>query len=77
MVVCWAIWWGCGVQVWRVGVFVIRVRKNVKKPCKHWFTGLVVVDSHLVSTQIIYSRFVILAEVLGKVVQVGVRSSPK
>ena len=64
-------------QVRQVGVFVIRVCKNVKKPCKCWFTGLVVVDSCLVSTQIIYSQFITLAEVLGKVVQVGVRSSPK
>ena len=64
-------------QVRWVGVFVIRVHENVKKPCKCWFTGLVVVDSHLVSTQIIYSWFVALAEVLGKVAQVGARSSPK
>ena len=45
-----AVWQGCGGAGVVGGRFVIRVHKNVKKPCKPAFTGLVVVASHRVLT---------------------------
>ena len=44
MVVGFAAWVCRGCGGWCDRYFIARVHKNEKRPCKHWFTGLVVIS---------------------------------